>query len=155
MTLFFEWGNSVLLNLFKRVVHFSLKKKNEFLSYISKTAFLRYFRSKFYGASVETIVYTYTFYSLLNIFSCLIAHILFWCYGRDLVQDFCHSPRCPKYKSATLEMFEFGHICRLWQCPPNIFFFTKTQIKGLCGFHMYTPTFLQDPMLESSLWLIQ
>ena len=96
---------------------------------------------KFYGAFVERIVeylylYVYVYlYSLLIIFSCLIAHTFYLMWQTwPLVQDFCHSPRCPSYKSATLKMSEFRLLWRSWQYKPKFFFFTMTQIKSLYKF---------------------
>ena len=37
-------------------------------------------------------------------------------------------------KSAILEMSGFGRMCRSWQCPPNFFYFNRTQIKSLYRF---------------------
>ena len=115
-----------------------------FIQYIRKIwSFLiekwAYFRTKFYGAaaSVEIIVeYLYVIVSFNHIFMFNSAYIFFWYYGCNLVQDFCHSPSCARYKSATLKMYEFGHMWRSWQCSPNFAFFTKTrsQIRNLYRF---------------------
>ena len=37
-------------------------------------------------------------------------------------------------KTAILEMSGFGSMCRSWQCPPNFFYFTRTQVKSLYRF---------------------
>ena len=103
-------------------------KKISFWVIFWKSQFLKHFRTKFYGGSVEEIVeYLYVTISFNYIFmvnsAYIYIYIYLWCYRRDLVvQDFCHSPRCPRYKSTTLKMPEFRHMCRSWQCPPNFFF---------------------------------
>ena len=118
----------------KHILSFLIKKWVFELYF--KNRIFETFTPKFYGVSVEIMVeYFYVIVSFNNIFIFNSAYI-FLVLQTGPGTRFLY--QVPRYKSATLKMSEFGHMCRSWQCPPNSFFFTRTQIKSLYRFFYET-----------------